>query len=167
MMDDIALHVMDWTDETALRDYLSQILAGDAFDGLGLLYGLGHAVYTTSDPRCEVFRQYVRRLSVEKGAEKRLALYENVERIGKQLLTSRSRKEVSTNIDFYSGFAYELLGFPRALYTPIFAVARIAGWSAHRMEELSGGGKLIRPRYECVEPHRTYIPMGQRWEGSE
>lgn len=167
MMDDIALHVMDWTDETALRDYLSQILAGDAFDELGLLYGLGHAVYTTSDPRCEVFRQYVRRLSVEKGAEKRLALYENVERIGKQLLTSHSRKEVSTNIDFYSGFAYELLGFPRALYTPIFAVARIAGWSAHRMEELSGGGKLIRPRYECVEPHRTYIPMGQRWEGSE
>ena len=164
MMDDIALHVPDWTNEDALLAYLSRILLGEAFDGLGLLYGLGHAVYTTSDPRCEVFRQYVKRLAAEKGANDRLGLYERVERLGKHPLAGRSKKEVSTNIDFYSGFAYELLGFPRALYTPIFAVARIAGWSAHRMEELSTGGKLIRPRYECVEPHRPYVPMEQRRE---
>ena len=120
-------------------------------------------MYTKSDPRCEVFRTYVQRLAAEKGRERELALYENVERSGKRLLMERRHKSaLSTNIDFYSGLVYEMLGLPKELYTPLFAVARIAGWSAHRMEELSVGGKLIRPRYECVEEHRGYIPMENR-----
>ena len=120
-------------------------------------------VYTRSDPRCEVFRQYVKDLAAEKGRGRDLRLYENVERIGKELLMKRRNKSaLSTNIDFYSGLVYEMLGLPMELYTPLFAVARISGWSAHRMEELSGGGKLIRPRYECVEGQREYVPMEER-----
>jgi len=163
MMADIKEHVEDWEDEGRLGDYLTRILDRDAFDGSGLIYGLGHAVYTCSDPRCEVFRQYVKNLAAEKARNKDLALYENVERIGKELLMKRRNKSaLSTNIDFYSGLVYEMLGLPMELYTPLFAVARISGWSAHRMEELSGGGKLIRPRYECVEGRRDYIPMEER-----
>ena len=163
MMDDVKEHVRDWNDEGCVADYLTRILNKDAFDRSGLIYGLGHAVYTKTDPRCEVFRAYVNHLAAEKGREDELALYANVEKIGKQLLMERQHKSVlSTNIDFYSGFVYEMLGLPKELYTPLFAVARIAGWSAHRMEELSAGGKLIRPRYECVEEHRSYTPMEQR-----
>lgn len=163
MMQDIKTHIKDWTDESAIRAYLTAILDGKAFDKSGLIYGLGHAVYTRSDPRCEVFRAYVHHLAAEKGEERELQLYTNVERIGKELLKERRHKDaISTNIDFYSGFVYEMLGLPQELYTPLFAVARIAGWSAHRMEELTSGGKLIRPRYECVEEHRSYIPMEQR-----
>ena len=163
MMSDIKTHVRDWADEDCVADYLARILNKEAFDGSGLIYGLGHAVYTKTDPRCEVFRDYVTRLANEKHRERELALYSSVERIGKQLLMERQHKSVlSTNIDFYSGFVYEMLGLPMELYTPLFAVARISGWSAHRMEELSGGGKLIRPRYECVEEHRSYTPMERR-----
>ena len=163
MMSDIKTHVRDWADEDCVADYLARILNKEAFDGSGLIYGLGHAVYTKTDPRCEVFRDYVTRLANEKHRERELALYSSVERIGKQLLMERQHKNVlSTNIDFYSGFVYEMLGLPMELYTPLFAVARISGWSAHRMEELSGGGKLIRPRYECVEEHRSYTPMERR-----
>jgi len=163
MMADIKAHVADWQDEGSLADYLSKILDKQAFDGSGLIYGLGHAVYTRTDPRCEVFREYVHSLAVEKDRRKDLALYENVERIGKELLMARRGKSaLSTNIDFYSGLVYEMLGLPMELYTPLFAVARISGWSAHRMEELSAGGKLIRPRYECVEEHREYVPMEER-----
>ena len=163
MMDDIKEHVDCWEDQEAVASYLTKILDKDAFDGSGLIYGLGHAVYTKSDPRCEVFRYYVRRLAAEKDRGQELALYENVEREGKRLLMERrGRSAISTNIDFYSGLVYEMLGLPQELYTPLFAVARISGWSAHRMEELSGGGKLIRPRYECVEGKREYIPMAKR-----
>ncbi len=163
MIADIKAHVADWDDEGSLGDYLTRILDKDAFDGSGLIYGLGHAVYTRSDPRCEVFRQYVKDLAAEKGRGRDLRLYENVERIGKELLMKRRNKSaLSTNIDFYSGLVYEMLGLPMELYTPLFAVARISGWSAHRMEELSGGGKLIRPRYECVEGQREYVPMEER-----
>ena len=163
MMDDIKAHVSDWDDEECVADYLTRMLNKEAFDRSGLIYGLGHAVYTKTDPRCEVFRDYVHHLAAEKGREAELKLYANVERIGKELLMQRQNKKVlSTNIDFYSGFVYEMLGLPMELYTPLFAVARIAGWSAHRMEELSAGGKLIRPRYECVEEHRSYVPMEQR-----
>ena len=110
-----------------------------------------------------MFRSYVRHLAAEKGRELDLALYENVERVGKALLMERRNKRaISTNIDFYSGLVYEMLGLPKELYTPLFAVARISGWSAHRMEELSAGGKLIRPRYECVEEKQDYIPMESR-----
>ncbi len=163
MMSDIKAHVSDWRSQEQVADYLTRILDKEAFDGSGLIYGLGHAVYTRSDPRCEVFRYYVKRLAAEKGRDLDLALYENVEREGKRLLTARQGREaISTNIDFYSGLVYEMLGLPQELYTPLFAVARISGWSAHRMEELSGGGKLIRPRYECVEGKRPYIPMEER-----
>ncbi len=163
MMSDIKAHVPDWRSREQVADYLTRILDKEAFDGSGLIYGLGHAVYTRSDPRCEVFRYYVKRLAAEKGRDLDLALYENVEREGKRLLTARQGREaISTNIDFYSGLVYEMLGLPQELYTPLFAVARISGWSAHRMEELSGGGKLIRPRYECVEGKRPYIPMEER-----
>ena len=163
MMSDIKAHVPDWRSREQVADYLTRILDKEAFDGSGLIYGLGHAVYTRSDPRCEVFRYYVKRLAAEKGRDLDLALYENVEREGKRLLIARQGREaISTNIDFYSGLVYEMLGLPQELYTPLFAVARISGWSAHRMEELSGGGKLIRPRYECVEGKRPYIPMEER-----
>ena len=163
MMADIKANVGRWDDEGCVADYLTRMLNRDAFDKSGLIYGLGHAVYTKTDPRCEVFRDYVHHLAAEKGREEELALYANVERIGKALLMERQHKAaLSTNIDFYSGFVYEMLGLPMELYTPLFAVARISGWSAHRMEELSAGGKLIRPRYECVEAHRDYIPMEQR-----
>ena len=163
MMSDIKAHVSDWRSREQVADYLTRILDKEAFDGSGLIYGLGHAVYTRSDPRCEVFRYYVKRLAAEKGRDLDLALYENVEREGKRLLVARQGREaISTNIDFYSGLVYEMLGLPQELYTPLFAVARISGWSAHRMEELSGGGKLIRPRYECVEGKREYIPMAKR-----
>ena len=163
MMDDIKEHLRDWTDEDELRAYLQKMLEGKAFDGRKLIYGLGHAVYTKSDPRCEVFRGYVQELSRAKGRSDEMALYSRVERIGKELLTAKGkRKAISTNIDFYSGFVYEMLGLPKELYTPLFAVARIAGWSAHRMEELAEGGKLIRPRYECVEGYHPYIPLENR-----
>ena len=163
MMSDIKAHVSDWRSREQVADYLTRILDKEAFDGSGLIYGLGHAVYTRSDPRCEVFRYYVKRLAAEKGRDLDLALYENVEREGKRLLVARQGREaISTNIDFYSGLVYEMLGLPQELYTPLFAVARISGWSAHRMEELSGGGKLIRPRYECVEETRSYVPMEKR-----
>ena len=163
MMDDIKEHIQDWSSENCVRRYLTQILDKEAFDRSGLIYGLGHVVYTRSDPRCEVFRDYVHQLAAEKGRQEELNLYASVERIGKELLMNRRGKSaLSTNIDFYSGFVYEMLGLPMELYTPLFAVARIAGWSAHRMEELSAGGKLIRPRYECVEPHRSYTDMGER-----
>ena len=163
MMDTIKEQVLDWEDEGEVSTYLDRILSRQAFDRSGLIYGLGHAVYTKSDPRCEVFREHVRRLAAEKRREAELRLYESVERNGKRLLMARQAKQaVSTNIDFYSGFVYEMLGLPTELYTPLFAVARTAGWSAHRMEELTVGGKLIRPRYECVEEHRSYVPMEQR-----
>ena len=163
MMDNIKEHIRDWADEDCVRHYLTRLLDKEAFDGSGLIYGLGHAVYTRSDPRCEVFRDYVTRLAAEKDRQPELNLYASVERIGKELLMQRRHKDaVSTNIDFYSGFVYEMLGLPMELYTPLFAVARIAGWSAHRMEELSAGGKLIRPRYECVEEHRSYVPLEMR-----
>lgn len=163
MMADIKTHVKDWNDEDCVAQYLTKMLNREAFDGSGLIYGLGHAVYTKTDPRCEVFRTYVHHLAAEKGRERELDLYASVEKVGKALLIERQHKAVlSTNIDFYSGFVYEMLGLPMELYTPLFAVARISGWSAHRMEELSAGGKLIRPRYECVEEHRSYTPMENR-----
>ena len=163
MMDDIKENVANWDDEGCVADYLARMLNKEAFDRSGLIYGLGHAVYTKTDPRCEVFRDYVHHLAAEKGREEELKLYANVERIGKELLMQRQNKKVlSTNIDFYSGFVYSMLDLPPELFTPMCAVARVAGWSAHRMEELSAGGKLIRPRYECVEEHRSYTPMEQR-----
>ena len=164
MFDDIKEHVSDWTDEYEVRNYLTKLLHGEAFDRTGLIYGMGHAVYSVSDPRARVFKKFVQSLSVEKGYEKEYALYTLVEKIAPEVIASEKKiyKGVSANVDFYSGFAYSMLGIPMELYTPIFAVARIAGWSAHRMEELINAGKIIRPAYKSVSEEQAYIAMNER-----
>ena len=163
-MEDIKKNVKDWADEDEISAYLQAILNKEAFDKSGLIYGMGHAVYSVSDPRANIFKGFVEKLCEEKGLQKEYTLYHNIERLAPEVIGAKRRmyKGVSANIDFYSGFVYEMLGLPMELYTPLFAVARISGWSAHRMEELSYGGKLIRPRYECVEEFRSYTPMANR-----
>ncbi len=152
MMNDIREHVRDYTDKEEVGNYLSEILDGNAFDGKGLIYGMGHAVYSLSDPRERVFKGFVERLSVEKHRGKDMALYNNIEMLAPELIAKKRKiyKGVSPNVDFYSGFVYEMLGIPVELYTPIFAIARIVGWSAHRIEEIIGMNKIIRPAYKSV-----------------
>ena len=147
MMRDLKERVADPRDEGQLRDYLSRILDKDAFDRKGLIYGVGHAIYSLSDPRAEVFRGFVRRLAEEKGRMEDFEIYSNVERLAPELIAERRKiyKGVCVNVDFYSGFVYSMLGIPVELYTPIFAIARIVGWSAHRLEELVNMDKIIRP----------------------
>lgn len=162
MFDDIKANVKDWENEEELREYLSKILNKEAFDKSGLIYGIGHAVYSLSDPRTTVLKKYVGPLAKEKGKEKELALYERVEKIAPTLLATKRNRPVSANVDFYSGFVYDMLGLPLELYTPIFAIARIAGWSAHRIEELMNSGKIVRPAYKNVEKHKPYLPLEDR-----
>ncbi|SHI59074.1 citrate/2-methylcitrate synthase [Parasporobacterium paucivorans] len=165
MFDDIKENISDWEDEEKLTDYFERILAREAFDNAGLIYGIGHAVYTVSDPRATVFKAFVEKLSKEKGLEEEFALYERVERIAPEVITKNRkmyRNNISTNVDFYSGFVYSMLGLPLELYTPIFAISRISGWSAHRIEELINQGKIIRPAYKNVAKHTTYTPMEKR-----
>lgn len=152
MMQNIRENVKDCSDQNAIMDYLSKILDKQAFDKKGLIYGMGHAVYSLSDPRERVFKEYVVQLAKEKGREEDLMLYENVEKIAPQLIVQKRRiyKGVSPNVDFYSGFVYDMLGIPQELYTAIFAIARIVGWSAHRIEELICTDKIIRPAYMSV-----------------
>lgn len=152
MMDDIRAHVSNPSDKEALGDYLSKIINKEAFDKKGLVYGMGHAVYSLSDPRERVFKSYVEKLAKEKGRDKDLELYKNVEELAPELIAKYRRiyKGVSPNVDFYSGFVYDMLDIPRELYTPMFAVARIVGWSAHRIEELVCTDKIIRPAYLSV-----------------
>lgn len=151
-------------DEKSVRDYVSKILNKKAFDRTGLVYGIGHAVYTVSDPRAEVLKIYAGKLAEEKGREEEFALYEQVAKAASEIICNQKNldKPVNPNVDFYSGFVYSMLNLPTALYTPLFAVARIAGWSAHRMEELVSGGKIIRPAYECVSERRAYVPIEKR-----
>ena len=158
MFEDIKANVSDWEDEEELRSYLMKMLDKKAFDNSGLIYGMGHAVYTLSDPRCVILKQYAKKLSVEKREEREFALYERVERIAGDCIARRRRllKPVCANVNFYSGFVYAMLGLPRELYTPIFAISRIAGWSAHRIEELVNEGKIIRPAYKYVGHHKEY-----------
>ena len=138
--------------------YLSNLLDGEAFDGKGLIYGMGHAVYSLSDPRERVFKSFVEQLSVEKHREKDMELYNNIELLAPELIAEKRRiyKGVSPNVDFYSGFVYEMLGIPTELYTPLFAIARIVGWSAHRIEEIIGMNKIIRPAYKSVMKEREF-----------
>lgn len=152
MMQDIRAHVTDPQDKDAVRDYLSKLLAGEAFDGKGLIYGMGHAVYSISDPRERVLKSYVQKLAEAKGKTSDMALYSAIEEIAPQLIAEKRRiyKGVSPNVDFYSGFVYDMLGIPLELYTPLFAIARVVGWSAHRIEELVGMSKIIRPAYKSV-----------------
>lgn len=156
MMDNIRHNVQDLTDEDELHDYLVKILSGAAFDHKGLIYGMGHAVYSISDPRERIFKSFVEKLAVAKGREDDLALYNRIEKLAPQVIAEKRHiyKGVSPNVDFYSGFVYNMLGIPTELYTPIFAIARITGWSAHRLEELVGMGKILRPAYKSVMVHK-------------
>ncbi|MCI5923711.1 MAG: citrate/2-methylcitrate synthase [Oscillospiraceae bacterium] len=164
MFDDMKNSLSDWSDEGAIRDYLRRLLRKEAFDHAGLIYGMGHAVYSLSDPRANVFKGFVKQLAEEKGMDREFALYSAVERLAPEVIAAERRiyKGVSANVDFYSGFVYNMLGLPTELFTPIFAIARIAGWSAHRIEELVNAGKIIRPAYKNVQERRTYIPMDLR-----
>jgi citrate synthase len=147
-----------------VADYLKRLLYSEAFDRQGLIYGMGHAVYSLSDPRAEVFKKFVEKLSKEKGRMEEFQLYSLVEGLGPEVIKKERRiyKGVSANVDFYSGFVYNMLDLPLQLYTPLFAIARIAGWSAHRMEELINSSRIIRPAYKEVSEYRKYIPMDMR-----
>lgn len=164
MFDDMKEHLKDWNDEEEISRYLTALLHKEAFDRAGLIYGMGHAVYSLSDPRAQIFRTFVEKLSAEKGYEKEFALYATVERLAPQIIAKERKiyKGVSPNVDFFSGFAYSMLGLPVELYTPIFAIARISGWSAHRLEEVAAGGKIMRPAYKNVGERKSYIPMSER-----
>ncbi len=161
MFNDIKENVKNWEDEEEVRAYLEKIVNKEAYDKSGLIYGIGHAVYSISDPRAKIIKSFAHPLAVEKDKVKEFKLYEMVEKIAPTLLSKRNRA-ASANVDFYSGFVYDMLGLPLELYTPIFAIARIAGWSAHRIEELVNAGKIIRPAYKNVAKHAHYIPLSER-----
>ncbi len=169
MMADIGSHVKDWGDEEEVADYLHKILNKQAFDRKGLIYGMGHAVYSLSDPREVIFKSFVESLAKAKGRGRDLKLYESVERAAPRVIAGERKiyKGVSPNVDFYSGFVYDMLGIPVELYTPLFAVARIAGWSAHRIEELVSANKIIRPAYKTLARRRTYQGRGERRAAAE
>ena len=154
----------DYEDEEEITSYLSKILKKEAFDQKGLIYGMGHAVYSISDPRERVFKGFVEQLARDKGREKDMTLYNNIEKIAPKLIAKQRQifKGVSPNIDFYSGFVYDMLNIPRELYTPLFAIARIAGWSAHRLEELITTDKIIRPAYKSLVSKKEYIEREER-----
>jgi len=164
MFADLKKHVKDWTDEEEVGTYLRALLHKEAFDHAGLIYGIGHAVYSISDPRAVIFQGYVEQLAEAKGYEKEYALYSLVERLWPQIISEERKiyKGVSPNVDFFSGFVYQMLGLPIELFTPIFAIARIAGWSAHRMEEICHHDKIMRPAYMTVAEHREYVPIDER-----
>ena len=162
MFADMKEKISDWSSEEQVRAYLQGILNKTEFDHSGLIYGIGHAVYTISDPRTEILKKLIRPLAEEKGRVKELELYRMVERIAPELLKDKRNRAVSANVDFYSGLIYSMLGLPIELFTPIFAIARISGWSAHRVEDILNSGKIIRPAYKNVQKHVPYLPMSDR-----
>lgn len=164
MMDDIKAHVSDHKDEEEIESYLNKILNKEAFDKKGLIYGMGHAVYSLSDPREVIFKDFVEKLAKDKKRDDDMALYENIEKIAPKLISSKRKifKGVSPNVDFYSGFVYDMLGIPVELYTPLFAIARIVGWSAHRIEELVTTDKIIRPAYKSLGVRHKYVTREER-----
>ncbi len=164
MMNDLKEHVSDYSDEQQVEEYLQNVLSGQAFDRRGLIYGMGHAIYTISDPRAEVFKSFVEKLAREKGCMEEFALYSMVESLAPKVIEKNRRmyKGVSANVDFYSGFVYSMLNIPLELYTPIFAIARVVGWSAHRLEELINTDKIIRPAYKSVAENRQYVSLENR-----
>ncbi|MDN5313857.1 MAG: citrate synthase [Clostridiales bacterium] len=167
MMQDLKNNVKNWRNEMEIAEYLTKILKKEAYDKSGLIYGIGHAVYTLSDPRTKLLRDYARALAYEAGKEEEYELYTLTERMAPEVFRNvkKNDKIVCANVDFYSGFIYNMLGIPPELYTPIFAVARIAGWSAHRIEELVSGGRIMRPAYKCVQKRRKYVGMSDRGYG--
>lgn len=166
MFDDMKKKVGDWKDEDEVKAYLRRILHKEEFDNAGLIYGMGHAVYSHSDPRATVFKGFVEKLSTEKGRHDEFNLYSLVERLAPEVIGEERKiyKGVCANVDFYSGFVYRMLGIPDELFTPIFAVSRIAGWSAHRIEELINSNKIIRPAYKAISPMREYTDMENRMD---
>ncbi len=164
MMKDIKKNVKDWKDEDEIKAYLTKIVDKEAYDKAGLIYGIGHAVYSISDPRARVFKGFVEQLAKEKGKMKEYGLYSKIEKLAPEVIAQKRKmyKGVSANVDFYSGFVYKILGLPPELYTPIFAVARIAGWSAHRLEELMNVSKIIRPAYMSISEEKPYTDMKDR-----
>ncbi len=164
MFEDLKKCCPDYEDETALVNYLEALLDRKVFDKAGLIYGMGHAVYTESDPREIILKSYAQRLSEEKGLQKEFALYDRVERLAGELIARKRRlfKPICANVDFYSGFVYSMLGIPTELFTPMFAIARISGWSAHRLEEVVNNGKIIRPAYKYVGHHKGYCDLDDR-----
>lgn len=165
MFEDMKEKVKRWDDDGLISDYLNKILAKEAFDGSGLIYGIGHAVYSLSDPRAVILKGYVEKLAKEKGMGEEFDLYDRVEKLAPEIISGKRKmyKGVSANVDFYSGFVYRMLNIPPELFTPIFAISRISGWSAHRIEELVNEGKIIRPAYKSVAPRREYVDMDQRF----
>ena len=164
MFADMKSTISDWENEKEISAYLQNLLDKKGFDHSGLIYGMGHAIYTLSDPRAVILKEYARELSKEEGFEKEFALYDRVEKIAKKLIMKNRnmQKPVCANVDFYSGLVYTMLRIPMELFTPIFAIARIAGWSAHRIEELVNNGKIIRPAYKYVGEHKEYLPIEER-----
>lgn len=164
MFNDMKKNIKNWNDEDEIRRYLKALLHKEAFDKSGLIYGMGHAIYSLSDPRAKIFKQFVKSLSEEKGLTEEYGLYSLVEKLAPEVIMQERKtyKGVSANVDFYSGFVYSMLDLPLELYTPIFAIARIAGWSAHRIEELINADKIIRPAYENVNGRKEYIPIKER-----
>jgi citrate synthase len=164
MMTNIKENVKDWKDDDELSHYLERMLKGEVHDKQGLIYGMGHAVYTKSDPRAIILKNKAKDLAAQKGRSDEHQLYLNVERLAPGLFqqVKKSSKVISPNVDFFSGFVYDLLGFPRDIYTPLFAMARVVGWSAHRIEELLNGRRIIRPAYKSVATPQKYIPMAKR-----
>lgn len=164
MIEDMKAHVSDWTNEEEVTAYLAALLHKDAFDHAGLIYGMGHAVYSLSDPRASIFKTFVKSLAQDKSRMEEFELYSMVERLAPEVIAKERKiyKGVSANVDFYSGFVYSMLDLPLELYTPIFAMARIVGWSAHRMEELVNNGKIIRPAYKSVAERQEYVKLSKR-----
>ncbi len=163
MFDDMKQNI-DTTDDAQIKQYLEDLLDKKAFDNAGLIYGMGHAVYSLSDPRAEILREYAKKLSEEKGMQEEYKLYRKVEKMAPEIIAEKRKmyKGVSANVDFYSGMVYRMLGLPNELYTPLFAIARIAGWSAHRIEEIQNAGKIIRPAYINVKNEVKYTPINER-----
>ena len=164
MVADLKANVEDTEDDAQVKAYLDKLLKKQAFDKAGLIYGMGHAIYTLSDPRAQILKSYARKLSEAEGFMKEFELYDRIERLAKELIVKHRdvQKPVCANVDLYSGFVYSVLKIPVELFTPMFAIARIAGWSAHRIEELANNGKIIRPAYKYVGTHREYLPMKER-----
>lgn len=164
MFEDMKQHLTDWKDKDEVRQYLCDLLDKKAFDKKGLIYGMGHAIYSMSDPRADIFKSFIKQLAKEKGCEEEYQLYEMVEHMAPEIIGEKRKiyKGVNANVDFYSGLVYGMLGIPQGLYTPIFAAARVVGWSAHRLEELINVDKIIRPAYKPLAPHRDYVKMEER-----
>ncbi len=169
MFEDIKAHITDWNDDDEISSYLKRILDKEAFDCTGLIYGMGHPVYSISDPRTEILRQYAGSLAAEKGLLEEYKLHAKVEALASDAIARKRKvyKGVSANVDFYSGFVYRMLDIPAEMFTPLFAVSRIVGWCAHRIEEIANDGKIIRPAYRSVSPHRSYIALEDRTASEE